>query len=130
MDRDWEMAAYTATKSLQLGYTEEAFCSLMKALDNICAWEHPLRDLRALDRLLAHKARSALEAPHKSSLHTQCYNAGTAALITELSPELSLLVARGEMAIIAASATVLPQRGGGWTLKGDARCISFLFPCR
>ena len=36
--------AHMATRSLDTEFTEEAFCALMKALDNICDWDHPHRD--------------------------------------------------------------------------------------
>ena len=48
MDRVWEKAALFAEKSLRIEYTEEAFCVLMKALDNICNWNHPMRDMPRL----------------------------------------------------------------------------------
>jgi tetratricopeptide (TPR) repeat protein len=52
MERDWERAALFAEKSLSQQYTEEAFCVIMKALDNICHWEHPMRDMPRLISIL------------------------------------------------------------------------------
>jgi hypothetical protein len=61
MERDWERAALVAEKSLSLQYTEEAFCVLMKALDNICHWSHPMRDMSRLIAILERNVR--LHAP-------------------------------------------------------------------
>ena len=57
MERDWEHAALIAEKSLSLQYTEEAFCVLMKALDNICNWNHPMRDMQRLIAILERNVR-------------------------------------------------------------------------
>jgi tetratricopeptide (TPR) repeat protein len=57
MERDWERAALFAEKSLSQQYTEEAFCVLMKALDNICHWEHPMRDMPRLISILERNVR-------------------------------------------------------------------------
>jgi hypothetical protein len=52
MEREWEFAALFAEKSLSIQFTEEAFCVLMKSLDNICKWEHPMRDMDLLISIL------------------------------------------------------------------------------
>jgi tetratricopeptide (TPR) repeat protein len=57
MERDWERAALFAEKSLSQQYTEEAFCVIMKALDNICHWEHPMRDMPRLISILERNVR-------------------------------------------------------------------------
>lgn len=116
MDRDWERTAAVAARSLGVGATEEAFCALMKALDNICEWRHPMRNLDALFGILERKALEAIASPSYSMIANMCYNAGTAALITDLPAELALLVARGEMAIVGSNVTRLPQVGPGWSL--------------
>ena len=62
MERNWEYAALVAEKSLAIQYTEEAFCVLMKALDNICNWEHPMRDMPRLIAILERNVRDAARA--------------------------------------------------------------------
>eukprot|EP00802_Teleaulax_amphioxeia_P008854 Tamp_08865.p1 GENE.Tamp_08865~~Tamp_08865.p1 ORF type:complete len:713 (+),score=92.74 Tamp_08865:29-2140(+) len=99
MQRDWEYAAHMATRSLDTEFTEEAFCALMKALDNICDWDHPHRDQAKLLGLLRGKVDEALANPARFSRHKLCYNAGTAALISDFPPDLVLGLARAEMAI-------------------------------
>jgi predicted O-linked N-acetylglucosamine transferase (SPINDLY family) len=127
MDRDWERTAAVATRSLGVGPTEEAFCALMKALDNICHWHHPMRDLKGLFRILEGKARAAMASPSYSMMSKMCYNAGTAALITDLPPELALLVARGEMAIVGSNVTRLPQMGPGWMVIPPGRRLKLAY---
>ena len=109
MTRDWEQTAHFATRSLKLEFTEEAFCALMKALDNICDWDHPLRDEQRLIALLKARISQALANPASFSRHKLCYNAGTAALISDLPPHLVLNLARAEMAVTAANVTSPPH---------------------
>jgi len=103
MERDWEYTAHMATRSLEIEYTEEAFCALMKAVDNTCDWHHPRRNQPALERLLRDKIAQALARPESFPRHKLCYNAGTAALISDLPPDLVLGLARAEMAITEAN---------------------------
>ena len=71
MERDWERAALFAEKSLSQQYTEEAFCVIMKALDNICHWEHPMRDMPRLISILERNVRPILFAARSPDSHQQ-----------------------------------------------------------
>ena len=64
--------------------------AFIKALDNICDWDHPLRDEGKLLSLLRLKVEQALARPAEFSRHKLCYNAGTAALISDFPPDLVL----------------------------------------
>ncbi len=64
--------------------------AFIKALDNICDWDHPLRDDGKLRSLLRLKVEQALARPGEFSRHKLCYNAGTAALISDFPPDLVL----------------------------------------
>lgn len=99
MERDWEHTARLASQSLSVEFTEEAFCALMKAADNTCQWRHPHRNVAMLHRLLEANVKRALANPGTFGKHRMCYNAGTAALITDLDPHLVLGIARAEMAV-------------------------------
>ena len=103
MERDWEYAAHMATRSLDIEYTEEAFCTLMKSVDNICDWDNPHRDERRLDTVLTNNIAAALAHPGEFHRHKLCYNAGTAALISDLPASIVLGLARAEMAITEAN---------------------------
>lgn len=92
-----------------------------QAADNICLWRHPSRDLPRLEALLASRAAEALRAPEGFSMHRMCYNAGTAALISDFPPALVLAMARAEMAVMARNTTALPPSLLRAALPADRR---------
>mmetsp|Transcript_52362 Transcript_52362/g.162540 ORF Transcript_52362/g.162540 Transcript_52362/m.162540 type:complete len:665 (+) Transcript_52362:203-2197(+) len=127
MERSWEQAAWMSTQSMQIEFTEEAFCAMMKALDNICLWNHPLRDDKLLVKLLFERATASLLSPERSTKDKLCFNAGTAALVADLPPDLVLLIARAEMAIEHKKIVPMPSALHSFQLlRGKRLVVSYV----
>eukprot|EP00960_Hanusia_phi_P046440 757828-Hanusia_phi.AAC.3 len=135
MERSWEKAAWMSVQSMRIEFTEEAFCAMMKAFDNICLWQHPLRDDKLLSNLLFEKAKAALLAPERSTKDKLCFNAVLVCDIflfcfplvlvrlhdaASALKELVLLIARAEMAIEHKSIVPIPSELHRWKRRRRA----------
>jgi hypothetical protein len=81
------MQAHAAAASLDIEYTEEAFCALMKALDNTCDWYKPIESDDLPSALTSFVSLDPLSLPSPlSPTRTETTDAGQN-MLSSLNPK-------------------------------------------